>query len=435
MHMTDIIIKKRDGEILSKEEIRFFVKGYTDGDIPDYQAAAFLMACYFNELNDAETRVLTQAMTDSGDQVDLSAIRGIKGDKHSTGGVADTTTLVLAPLTAACGLKLAKMSGRGLGHTGGTLDKMESIPGVKTNLSMDAFIKQVNDIGVSVMGQTMSICPADKKMYGLRDVTGTVNSIPLIAGSIMSKKLASGADVIVLDVKTGSGAFMKSLEEAKRLAEVMVDIGNRAGRETVALVTDMNQPLGQAVGNSIEVMEAVEILRGEREGDLKTVALELGSHLLVLGKIAKTKEEALMLLQKAIDDGSGIKKLKALVKAQGGNPDAIDDFSLFEQAKIKQDYLAKQVGYITQIDAEKIGRASAALGAGRATKEDDIDFSVGIWVEKRLGDSINKGDVLFRLYANDEAKIDEAKDLLDSAVTIAPKYNKETELIYAVIGE
>ena len=330
MHMTDIIIKKRDGEILSKEEIRFFVKGYTDGNIPDYQAAAFLMACYFNELNDAETRVLTQAMTDSGDQADLSAIRGIKGDKHSTGGVADTTTLVLAPLTAACGLKLAKMSGRGLGHTGGTLDKMESIPGVKTNLSMDAFIKQVNDIGVSVMGQTMSICPADKKMYGLRDVTGTVNSIPLIAGSIMSKKLASGADVIVLDVKTGSGAFMKSLEEAKRLAEVMVDIGNRAGRETVALVTDMNQPLGQAVGNSIEVMEAVEILRGEREGDLKTVALELGSHLLVLGKIAKTKEEALMLLQKAIDDGSGIKKLKALVKAQGGNPDAIDDFSLFE---------------------------------------------------------------------------------------------------------
>ena len=434
MHMTDIIIKKRNGEELTPEEITFFVDGYTRDDIPDYQAAAFLMACFFNELNDVETKALTEAMTHSGDVADLSAIHGVKGDKHSTGGVADTTTLVLAPLVAACGLKLAKMSGRGLGHTGGTLDKMESIPGVTTTLTMEAFIKQVNEIGVAVMGQTMTVCPADKKMYGLRDVTGTVDSIPLIASSIMSKKLASGADVIVLDVKTGSGAFMKTLDEATRLAEVMVETGKRAGKKTVALVSDMNQPLGQAVGNGMEVMEAIEIVRGERDGDLKDVALELASHLLVLGQVADTKDSAREMLEQAIKDGSGIKKMKELVKAQGGNPAAVDDFSLFEQPSEYGEYLAKTDGYIAGIDTEKVGHTSVILGAGRAKKEDTIDFSVGIWVDKRLGDKVSKGDPIFKVYANDKNKLAEALAILDSAVVIDEAPQKKPELIYTVIN-
>ena len=434
MHMTDIIIKKRNGEELTPEEITFFVDGYARDDIPDYQAAAFLMACFFNELNDVETKALTEAMTHSGDVADLSAIHGVKGDKHSTGGVADTTTLVLAPLVAACGLKLAKMSGRGLGHTGGTLDKMESIPGVTTTLTMEAFIKQVNEIGVAVMGQTMTVCPADKKMYGLRDVTGTVDSIPLIASSIMSKKLASGADVIVLDVKTGSGAFMKTLDEATRLAEVMVETGKRAGKKTVALVSDMNQPLGQAVGNGMEVMEAIEIVRGERDGDLKDVALELASHLLVLGQVADTKDSAREMLEQAIKDGSGIKKMKELVKAQGGNPAAVDDFSLFEQPSEYGEYLAKTDGYIAGIDTEKVGHTSVILGAGRAKKEDTIDFSVGIWVDKRLGDKVSKGDPIFKVYANDKNKLAEALAILDSAVVIDEAPQKKPELIYTVIN-
>jgi len=433
MKMTDIIMKKRDGEKLSPSEIKFFIEGYSNGEIEDYQAAAFLMACYFNELDAEETKELTEAMTYSGDIVDLSAIQGLKGDKHSTGGVADTTTLVLAPLVAACGLKLAKMSGRGLGHTGGTLDKMESIPGVTTSLSMVDFIDQVNEIGYAVMGQTMSLCPADKKMYALRDVTATVDSIPLIASSIMSKKLASGADIIVLDVKTGSGAFMKTLEDANKLAKAMVEIGKLAGRKTVALVTDMNQPLGQAVGNSIEVIEAVEILRGEREGDLKTVALELASQLLVLGEIAESREEAFGMLETAIKDGSGIEKLKQLVKAQGGNPKAIDDFSLFEEAKIVKKFECERGGYICGIDAENVGKASAVLGAGREKKDDEIDYSVGIWVEKRLGDKVEKGDVIFKIYANDEEKIAEAEKLLGEAIKVKDSCTKETELIYAII--
>ncbi len=433
MHMTDIIIKKRNGEELTPGEITFFVEGYTSGDVPDYQAAAFLMACFFNELNDAETKALTEAMTHSGDVADLSAIHGIKGDKHSTGGVADTTTLVLAPLVAACGLKLAKMSGRGLGHTGGTLDKMESIPGVTTTLTMEDFIKQVNEIGVAVMGQTMTVCPADKKMYALRDVTGTVDSIPLIASSIMSKKLASGADVIVLDVKTGSGAFMKTLDEATRLAEVMVETGKRAGKRTVALVSDMNQPLGQAVGNGMEVMEAIEIVRGEREGDLKDVAMELASHLLVLGEIADSKKTAREMLDRAIKDGSGIKKMKELVQAQGGNPAAVDDFSLFEQPSEYGEYLAKSDGYIAGIATEMVGHTSVILGAGRAKKDDAIDFSVGIWVDKRLGDPVKKGEAVFKVYANDKNKLDEALAILDNAVTITDTPQGKPKLIYAVI--
>jgi len=433
MKMTDIIMKKRDGETLSQDEITYFVDGYSKGDIPDYQAAAFLMACYFNELSYEETKALTEAMTYSGDVVDLSPISGVKADKHSTGGVADTTTLVLAPLVAACGLKLAKMSGRGLGHTGGTLDKLESIPGVSTAISMQDFIAQVNDIGVAVMGQTLSLCPADKKMYALRDVTATVNNIPLIASSIMSKKLAAGADVIVLDVKTGSGAFMKTLDDAKRLAKTMVEIGKLAGKKTIAMVTDMNQPLGRAIGNAMEVQEAVEILRGEREGDLKDVALDLASHLLTLGGIAKDKPQALQQLQQAIDDGSGVAKLKELIAAQGGNADAVDDFSLFDQPKITQDYLSPSDGVLAKIDTEKMGMASSVLGAGRAKKEDDIDYAVGIWVEKRLGEPVKKGEVLFKIYANDESKIKDARALLDEAVTISQEYNGKHQLVYAEI--
>lgn len=430
MKMTDIIMKKRDGETLTRQEIKFFVDGYSKDEIPDYQAAAFLMACYFNELSNAETKALTEAMTHSGDVVDLSPISGIKADKHSTGGVADTTTLVLAPLAAACGLKLAKMSGRGLGHTGGTLDKLESIPGVTTSLSMAAFIDQVNEIGVAVMGQTMRLCPADKKMYALRDVTATVDNIPLIASSIMSKKLAAGADVIVLDVKTGSGAFMKTLDDAKRLARTMVEIGKLAGKKTVAMVTDMNQPLGRAVGNAMEVMEAVEILRGEREGDLKDVALDLAGHLLTLGGAAENKTEALQMLQSAIDDGSAIKKFKELVRAQGGDERAVDDFSLFDQPKIQEDYLSKQDGVLTVIDTEKVGMASSVLGAGRAKKEDAIDYAVGLWVEKRLGEPVGKGETLFRIYANDKTKIAEARKLLDEAVTIEDAYTGGHQLVY-----
>ncbi|MEX1307338.1 MAG: pyrimidine-nucleoside phosphorylase [Eubacteriales bacterium] len=430
MKMTDIIMKKRDGETLTESEIKYFVDGYSKDEIPDYQAAAFLMACYFNELSHEETKELTEAMTYSGDVIDLSAIEGVKADKHSTGGVADTTTLVLAPLVAACGLKLAKMSGRGLGHTGGTLDKLESIPGVSTALSMEAFIDQVNDIGVAVMGQTMSLCPADKKMYALRDVTATVDNIPLIASSIMSKKLAAGADVIVLDVKTGSGAFMKTLDDAKRLARTMVEIGKLANKKTVAMVTDMNQSLGRAVGNAMEVMEAVEILRGEREGDLKDVALNLASHLLILGKKAENKKEAYAMLQKAIDDGSGIKKLKEIIKAQGGDERAVDDFSLFDQPKIEEDYLSQADGVLAAIDTEKLGMASSVLGAGRAKKEDAIDYAVGIWVEKRLGESVKKGERLFKIYANDKAKSVEARKLLDEAVTIKDAYTGQHQLVY-----
>ena len=433
MKMTDIIMKKRDGETLTEEEIKYFVAGYSNDTIPDYQAAAFLMACYFNELSHEETKELTEAMTYSGDVVDLSPIAGIKADKHSTGGVADTTTLVLAPLVAACGLKLAKMSGRGLGHTGGTLDKLESIPGVTTSLTMTDFIDQVNDIGVAVMGQTMSLCPADKKMYALRDVTATVDNIPLIASSIMSKKLASGADVIVLDVKTGSGAFMKTLDDAKRLAETMVEIGKLAGKKTVAMVTDMNQPLGRAIGNAMEVMEAVEILRGEREGDLKDVALDLASHLLTLSGTVASKQEALAMLQKAIDDGSGIEKLKKLVSAQGGDARAIDDFSLFDQPKLAEDYVSPKEGVLAEIDAEKLGMASSVLGAGRAKKEDDIDYAVGIWVEKRLGETVKAGETLFKIYANDQSKIADARKLLDEAIKIEESYNGGHQLVYAEI--
>ena len=433
MMMYDVILKKRNGEKLNPEEIAFFVEGYSDGSIPDYQAAAFLMACYFNELSAEETKELTMAMRNSGDTADLSSIEGLKGDKHSTGGVADTTTLVLAPLVVACGLKLAKMSGRGLGHTGGTLDKMESIPGITTELSMDDFISQVNNIGFAIMGQTMKLCPADKKIYSLRDVTATVDSIPLIASSIMSKKLASGADIIVLDVKTGSGAFMNTLEGAKKLAKTMVEIGKLAGKKTIALVTDMNQPLGCAVGNSMDVIEAVEILRGEREGDLKTVALELASALLILGEIAKDKPQAYEMLENAIKDGSGIKKFKQLVKAQGGDPNAIDDFSLFKQPQIEDEYISDKSGYLSVIDTEEVGKASNILGAGREKKEDDIDMSVGVWVEKRLGDRVEKGDVLFKIYANDFSKIAEAKKILGAAVKINDSYKKTTELIYAII--
>jgi pyrimidine-nucleoside phosphorylase len=434
MKMYDIIYKKREGETLSKEELEFFVSGYSDGNIPDYQASAFLMACFLHELNANETKDLTIAMTNSGDVVDLSSIKGIKVDKHSTGGVSDSTTLIVAPLIAACGLKLAKMSGRGLGHTGGTLDKLEAIPNFSTSLKMDEFISQVNDIGLSVMGQTMKLVPADKKMYALRDVTATVDSIPLIASSIMSKKLASGADIIVLDVKVGNGAFLKTIEDARKLARTMVDIGNMAGRKTVALVTDMNQPLGCTVGNAMEVMEAIEILKGERECDLKTVAFELAANLLVLGQKAKDRDQAFEVLQSAIDNGHGIEKLKELITAQHGDAGVVDDFDLFAKADFVDEYKATSDGYLSKINAETIGKASCTLGAGREKKEDNIDVSVGIVVHKRIGDKVSKGDTLFSIHSNDMVKTKAILPVLESAIEISGEKPEKAKLIYDIVS-
>ncbi len=433
MKMYDIIYRKREGEKLTKDDLEYFVKGYSDGTIADYQASAFLMACFIKGLDSEETKHLTVAMTHSGDVIDLSGIDGIIVDKHSTGGVSDSTTLVVAPLITACGLKLAKMSGRGLGHTGGTLDKLESIPNLSVKQSMDEFINQVNNIGLSVMGQTMKLVPADKKMYSLRDVTATVDSIPLIASSIMSKKLASGADIIILDVKTGNGAFMKSVEQAKKLARTMVDIGKLAGKKTVALVTDMNQPLGQSVGNSMEVMEAIEILKGERDGDLKTVAFEIAENLLVLGDIVKTKDEAKVMLQNVIDDKSALKKFKQLIKAQGGNEDIVDNFDLFKKPKFVYEYKAKKSGYLKSINTEEVGKASCTLGAGRFKKEDEIDMSVGIWVNKRIGDKISVDETLFTIYSNDEEKTKSILSCLQDSIKISDKKPKPTTLIYDII--
>jgi pyrimidine-nucleoside phosphorylase len=434
MKMYDVIYKKREGEKLTKSEIEYFVYEYTKGAIPDYQASAFLMACFLNKLDEEETKDLTLAMVNSGDTVDLSSINGIKVDKHSTGGVADTTTLVVAPLVAACGLNLAKMSGRGLGHTGGTLDKLEAIPNFDTSLTMDEFINQVNDLGVAVMGQTMKLVPADKKLYSLRDVTATVDSIPLIASSIMSKKIASGADIIVLDVKVGSGAFMKTLDQANKLAKAMVSIGTLVGRKTVALVTDMNQPLGCAVGNAMEVMEAIEILKGDRQGDLKTVSLELAMNLLILAGKATDRAQAESMLNKAIEDKSGVLKLKQMIHAQNGDDRVIDNFELFEKPKYSFAFKAKKRGHITQIDAQMIGSASCTLGAGREKKEDVIDYSVGIWVEKRLCDFVDVDDTLFMIYYNDKSKLDSALKQLEKAVMISDKPIDKPELVYSIIS-
>jgi len=408
MHITDIILKKRSGEKLSKYEIDFFIDGYVSGDIPDYQVSALLMAIWFNGMDARETTDLTLSMVGSGDTIDLSGIDGIKVDKHSTGGVADTTTLVAAPLVAACGGKVAKMSGRGLGHTGGTLDKLESIPGLSIEQSMESFQNIVNKYGLAVIGQTANLVPADKKLYALRDVTVTVDNMSLIAASVMSKKIASGADAIVLDVKTGSGAFMKTTEDAFELARAMVDIGNLAGRKTVALVTDMNQPLGNAVGNALEVREAVEILGGEHAGDLKDAALALSAWMLRLSGLAANEDAAMKMLNEVIENGKALKCLAGMIEAQGGDPSVTADVTKLPSAAKLVEVKTEASGWISEMDNTEIGISAMLLGAGRQTKADVIDPAVGLWMKKRLGDEVKAGDVLADFHVNDEKNLDES---------------------------
>lgn len=433
MLVTELIEKKRNGGVLSAEEINFLINGYVGDTIPDYQMAAFLMAVWFRGMDDRETTDLTMAMMRSGDVIDLSAISGIKVDKHSTGGVADTTTLVVAPLVAACGGKVAKMSGRGLGHTGGTLDKLESIPGFSVQQSMERFESLVSEHGLAVIGQTANLVPADKKLYALRDVTGTIDNISLIASSIMSKKLAAGSDAIVLDVKTGSGAFMKSEPDAIALAESMVAIGKGAGKRIAAVVSDMSQPLGDAVGNAIEVREAVEILQGHHaRGDLAQVSKILAAHMLVVSDIC-TLEEAEERLEQAVADGSGLNALKEMIRAQGGNPDVCDDTSLLPAAKQCYPIEASRSGSIASMDTDRIGIAALLLGAGRRTKEDEIDPAVGIWMKKRLGDSVKEGEPLADFYVNKEENLEEAVAEFQQAIHIETGSAAKPELIRKII--
>ena len=409
MRMYDIIMKKRNGGELSREEIEFFVEGYTKGEIPDYQVSALMMAIYFRKMTKAETHALTMAMAHSGDMLDLSAIKGIKVDKHSTGGVGDKTSLALTPMVAACGIPVAKMSGRGLGHTGGTIDKLESFQGFSTSISTERFIENVNRIGIAIMGQTADLAPADKKLYALRDVTATVDNMSLIASSIMSKKLAAGADAIVLDVKTGSGAFMKKEEDALALAREMVDIGNTAGRRTIAVISDMDQPLGRAVGNALEVKEAIATLQGQGPEDFVELCLTLGSRMLLVGGKAQTAEEARHRLETAIADGSALKKLAEFVEAQGGDSAAVYDPERLPKTAIIQPVPAPKGGYVQHIACDEIGICSLILGGGRETKESDIDLSVGLILEKKVGDKVSEGEPLAYLHGNDLQKLETAK--------------------------
>jgi len=400
--MVDIIAKKRDNEALTKEEIDFFVEGYTNDEIPDYQVSSIMMAIFFNDMNDEERANLTMAMVASGDQIDLSEIDGVKVDKHSTGGVGDTTTLVLAPLVAALDVPVAKMSGRGLGHTGGTIDKLEAVDGFHVEITEQEFIDIVNRDKVAVIGQSGNLTPADKKLYALRDVTATVNSIPLIASSIMSKKIAAGADAIVLDVKVGDGAFMKTTEDATELASAMVSIGNNVGRNTMAIISSMEEPLGRAIGNALEVKEAIETLKGEGPEDLTELSLELGSQMVVLGGKADTLEEARTKLQGVIDDGSALEKFKVFLKNQGGDASMVEDPGKLPQAKYTFEVEAAQSGFVEKIGSEAMGVASSMLGAGRQTKDDVIDLAVGLMLNKKVGDIVETGESLVTIYSNTE---------------------------------
>ncbi|PTK89663.1 pyrimidine-nucleoside phosphorylase [Staphylococcus gallinarum] len=433
MRMVDLIEKKRDGQALTEEEINFFIEGYTKGDIPDYQASSLAMAVYFQDMNEVERAALTMAMVNSGDVIDLSNINGVKVDKHSTGGVGDTTTLVLAPLVAAVGVPVAKMSGRGLGHTGGTIDKLESIEGFHVEISEEKFVKLVNEDKVAVIGQTGNLTPADKKLYGLRDVTGTVNSIPLIASSIMSKKIAAGADAIVLDVKTGNGAFMKTLEDAESLARAMVNIGNNVGRNTMAIISDMGQPLGNAIGNTLEVKEAIETLQGQGPKDLTDLVLTLGSQMVVVGGKAQDLAEARTLLENAIADGSALARFKTFIENQDGDGSVVDDVSKLPQAQYQIDYPATKSGVVTEIVANEVGVASMMLGAGRQTKEDDIDLSVGIVLNKKVGDKVKAGESLLTIHSNRE-QVDDVIEKLNASITISDS-GKAPTLIHKVITE
>lgn len=433
MRMIDIIEKKRDGKSLTKEEIEFFVNGYTHEEVPDYQASSLAMAIFFQDMNDEERAALTMSMVNSGEKIDLSDINGIKVDKHSTGGVGDTTTLVLAPLVAAVGVPVAKMSGRGLGHTGGTIDKLESVKGFNVEISEKDFIKLVNDNQVAVIGQSGNLTPADKKLYALRDVTGTVNSIPLIASSIMSKKIAAGADAIVLDVKTDSGAFMKTLDDAEALAHAMVRIGNNVGRNTMAIISDMSQPLGNAIGNALELKEAISTLKGNGPKDLTELVLTLGSQMVVLAEQATSLDEARQMLIDAIKTGKALNKFKTFLSNQGGDDSIVDSPEKLPSAKYQVEFKAKKDGYITEIIANEIGVASMMLGAGRQTKEDVIDLGVGIVLNKKVGEHVEKGENILTIHTNTK-EIDDILYKLDNSITIESKGEAPT-LIHKIITE
>lgn len=433
MRMVDIIEKKRDGKELTKAEINFVVTGYTKDEIPDYQVSALAMSIFFNDMTNEEIANLTLAMAESGEMIDLSAIKGIKVDKHSTGGVGDTTTIVLAPLVAAVGVPVAKMSGRGLGHTGGTIDKLEAIPGFNVEISNEDFIEFVNRDQVAVIGQSGDLAPADKKLYALRDVTGTVDSIPLIASSIMSKKIAAGADAIVLDVTTGDGAFMKNEKDAERLARTMVQIGKLANRQTMAIISDMSQPLGLAIGNSLEIKEAIDALNGQGPEDLMEMVYVLGSQMVVLAKKAETLEEARKMLEEAIQSGAAIEKFKVMVRNQGGDASVIDHPEKLPQAKYVIDLPAKKSGVVSEMVADQLGIAAMILGAGRRTKEDQIDFSVGLMLRKKVADSVVEGETLVTIYAN-SPDVEDVKAKIYESITIAETAD-EPILIHQIITE
>ncbi|WP_232696072.1 pyrimidine-nucleoside phosphorylase [Brevibacillus daliensis] len=432
MRMVDLIEKKRDGGQLTKEEIAFIIKGYTDGSIPDYQMSALAMAIYFNGMSTDETAYLTMAMVESGDQIDLSGIEGIKVDKHSTGGVGDTTTLVLAPLVAAVGVPVAKMSGRGLGHTGGTIDKLEAIPGFHVEIDNPEFNRLVNTNKLAVIGQSGNLTPADKKLYGLRDVTATVDSLHLIASSIMSKKIAAGADAIVLDVKTGAGAFMKTLEDAKALASAMVQIGNQVGRKTMAVISDMSQPLGFAIGNALEVKEAIDTLSGEGPEDLRELCLVLGSQMVFLADQASSLEEARTKLEEVIQNGKALETFKIFLAAQGGDASVVDEPERLPTARYTFEVLSKESGYVSEIIADDIGTAAMILGAGRATKESEIDLAVGLVLHKKVGNPVQAGETLVTIHSNSE-NIEEVTKRIYDSYTISTQPVEAPPLVYCEI--
>lgn len=434
MRMFDIISKKKYGNILSKEEIDYVIEGYTDGKIPDYQMSSLLMAIYFQGMTYEETSMLTMAMANSGDRLDLSDIQGINVDKHSTGGVGDKTTLILAPMVAACGGKVAKMSGRGLGNTGGTIDKLESIPGFCTSLSEKEFINNVNEIGIAITCQTGNLAPADKKIYALRDVTAIVDSIPLIASSIMSKKIASGANAIVLDVKVGNGAFMKNMEDAVKLAKEMVMIGKNANRNTIAVISDMNEPLGYAVGNALEVKEAVDTLKGQGPLDVVSLCLELGAQMLIASDIVKDKQTAASMLRRTIEDGSAYAKFLEFIERQGGDISIFDDCNSLTKARYTMDVLSDKDGYVYSIQSELIGETAMILGGGRRTKEDIIDYSAGVVLAKKVGDTVKKGEIIATIYSSCNTEIDNAKALIVKAFVIQNEAVSRQPLIKRIIS-
>lgn len=433
MRMYDLIMKKRNGGTLSRDEIFFMIEGYTKGNVPDYQMSAMMMAIYFNGMNEKETAALTMAMAESGDQLDLSGIQGIKVDKHSTGGVGDKTSLALTPMVSACGVKIAKMSGRGLGHTGGTIDKLESFQGFSTSLSEEAFIDQVNRIGISIIGQTKNLAPADKKLYALRDVTATVDNMSLIASSIMSKKLAAGADAIVLDVKTGSGAFMKEEADAMLLAGEMMTIGKNAGRKMMAVISDMDQPLGNAVGNALEVKEAIETLKGHGPADFTELCMTLGSCMLMVAEIAENEQQAREMLKEAVDSGKALDKLAELVEAQGGDKRMVYETDLLPKASSITPFLSEKDGYVEKIQCDEVGICSLILGGGRETKESAIDLSVGIVLTKKVGSHVKAGELLAYIHSNEEAKRLACEERLRKAFHIGDKVKKEGAIIHQIL--